>query len=143
ILLFLLCLELLPGPVALIPPVLFVTRFAHRQDFEYTSNFDTLSYAGLCLLGLLLFVTARRRERRLPEALAAFAFALALLCKEAAVVWPAILITHGWLFDRARAWRKYVPSWTLLALWVVCYREMVHRLYPVGAPGLTLAYAQT
>jgi hypothetical protein len=141
ILLFLLCRQLLPGAFALVPPVLFVTRFAHRQDFEYTSNFDTLSYAGLCLLGLLLFVIARRRERRFTEAVAAFAFALALLCKEAAVVWPAVLTTYGWLFDRPAAWRKYVAGWTLAALWIVCYREMVHLLYPPGTPGFALDFA--
>lgn len=141
ILLFLLCRQLLPGAFALVPPVLFVTRFAHRQDFEYTSNFDTLSYAGLCLLGLLLFVIARRRERRFAEAVAAFAFGLALLCKEAAVVWPAVLTTYGWLFDRPAAWRKYVAGWALAALWIVCYREMVHLLYPPGAPGFALDFA--
>ena len=143
ILLFLVCRSLLPGPFALIPPVLFVTRVAHRQDFEYTSNFDTLSYAGLCLLGVLLFVSGRRRQRRFPEALAAFTFGLALLCKEAAVVWPAIMTTYGWLFDRPSAWRKYIPGWTLAALWVVCYREMVHLLYPVGAPGFALNFTPT
>ena len=141
ILLFLLCRYLLPGPFALIPPVVFVTRLAHRQDFEYTSNFDTLSYAGLCLLGLLLFVSARRRDRRFPEALATFAFGLALLCKEAAVVWPAIVTAYGWLFDRSTVWRKYVPGWAVAALWVVCYREMVHLLYAAGTPGFNLDFA--
>lgn len=141
ILLFLLCRYLLPGPFALIPPVVFVTRLAHRQDFEYTSNFDTLSYAGLCLLGLLLFVGARRRDRRFPEALAAFAFGLALLCKEAAVVWPALLTAYGWLFDQPRAWRKYAAGWALAALWIVCYRDVVHLLYPAGTPGFTLDFA--
>jgi hypothetical protein len=141
ILLFLLCRYLLPGPFALIPPVVFVTRLAHRQDFEYTSNFDTLSYAGLCLLGMLLFVSARRHHRRFPEALAAFAFGLGLLCKEAAVVWPAILTAYGWLFDQPRAWRKYAVGWALAAVWIVCYRDIVHLLYPVGTPGFILDFA--
>jgi hypothetical protein len=135
VLLFLLCRPLLPGLFSLIPPVLFVSRRAHGQDFEYTSNFDTLSYAALSLLGLLLFVSARRRERRLPEALAVGAFGLALLCKEAAVVWPAILTGYGWLFDRTSVRRKYVAAWVVAALWLVCYREMIHLLYPSGTPG--------
>jgi len=135
VLLFLLCRELLPGLFSLIPPVLFVSRLAHGQDFEYTSNFDTLSYAAFSLLGLLLFVSARRRERRLPEALAVGAFGLALLCKEAAVVWPAILTAYGWLFDRSSEWRKYVAGWVVAALWLVGYREMIHLLYPSGTPG--------
>src|SRR6185503_8176397 len=70
-----------------------------------------------------------------------FAFALALLCKEAAVVWPAILTAYGWLFDRAPAWRKYAAGWVLAALWVVCYREMVHLLYPAGTPGFAFDFA--
>ncbi len=135
VLLFLLCRLLLPGPFSLIPPVLFVSRLAHGQDFEYTSNFDTLSYAAFSLLGLLLFVSARRRERRLLEALAVGAFALALLCKEAAVVWPAILTAYGWLFDRSQVWRKYVAAWVVAALWLVCYREMIHLLYASETPG--------
>jgi len=140
VLLFLLCRHLLPGAFALIPPVLFVSRLAHRQDFEYTSNFDTLSYAALCLLGLLLFVSARRRERRRPEVLAVAAFGLALLCKEAAVVWPAILTAYGWLFDHSTAWRKYASAWVLAILWFVCYRQMIHLLYPAGTPGFALDF---
>jgi hypothetical protein len=141
VLLFLLCRHLLPGTFALVPPVFFVSRLAHRQDFDYTSNFDTLSYTALCLLGLLLFVTGRRRERRGPERLALVAFALALLCKEAAVVWPAILTAHGWLFDRPPAWRKYAAAWLVALLWLVCYLQMIHLLYPTGTPGFAFDFA--
>lgn len=135
VLLFLLCRQLLPGAASLIPPVLFVSRLAHEQDIAYTSNFDTLSYAFFALLGLLLFVRARRTERRLPEALALGAFGLALLCKEAAVVWPAILTAYGWLFDRTTAWRKYAGAWIAAAAWLVGYRWIIHLLYPAGTPG--------
>jgi hypothetical protein len=135
VLLFLLCRSLLPGALALLPPVLFVTRQAHAQDFVYTSNFDTLSYSGLTLLALLLFVIARRRERPRLEAAAMACFVLALLCKEAAVVWPAILTAYGWLFDRARAWGRYAAAWVVTAVWVAGYRQMIRILYPGGTPG--------
>ena len=59
------------------------------------------------------------------------------------MVWPALVTAYGWLFDRPAAWRKYVPGWVLAALWVVCYREMVHLLYPIGTPGFTLDFAPT
>src|SRR5438477_5356119 len=98
VLLLLLARELLPDLPALVGPVLFVSRSAHEQDIAYTSNFDTLSYAALCLLGLLLFVRGRRRERRAGEVAAVAAFAIALLCKEAAIVWPALVTLYGWIF---------------------------------------------
>jgi hypothetical protein len=49
--------------------------------------------------------------------------------------WPAILTAYGWLFERSSVWRKYVAAWAVAALWLVCYREMIHLLYPSGTPG--------
>jgi hypothetical protein len=138
VLLLLICRELLPAPAAILPPVLFASRWAHAQDFAYTSNFDTLSYVALSLAGLLLFIRARRTERRGPEVLAALAFGLALFCKEGAVVWPAILTVYGWLFDRASAWRKYATAWILTGVWAVAYIQITHRLYPADQPGFRL-----
>jgi hypothetical protein len=140
LLLLLVCRELLPWPSSLLPPVLFVSRMAHEQDIAYTSNFDTLSYAAFGLAGLLLFVRGRRTGRRDLEALAVAALGLALLCKEAAIVWPAILIAYGWLFDRAEAWRRYVAAWVLAAGWVVAYRYVIHRIYPAETPGFALDF---
>lgn len=141
VLLFLLCRRMLPGLVALVPPVIFVTRLALVQDFIYTSNFDTLAYTAAALLGLLLFVRAPVSDRLFYEGLALVAFGVALLCKEAAVVWPAIITVHGWLFDRTTAWRKYVPPWITTALWIVFYRRMIHLLYPAGTVGFALDFS--
>jgi hypothetical protein len=138
VLLFLIGRELLPQPAALLPPLLFATRWAHAQDFAYTSNFDTLSYVAMCLGGLLLFIRARRTDRRWLEVPASIAFALALFCKEGAVVWPAIVAVYGWLFDRPSAWRRYVVPWLLLAAWAAAYVVIIHRLYPEEQPGFGL-----
>jgi len=134
LLLYLLGRELLPDVPALLPPVLFVSRTAHEQDIAYTSNFDTLSYAALCLLGLFLFVRARRRERRAGEVAGVAAFAVALLCKEAAIAWPALVTLYGWIFDRASAWRKYVAGWAVAGAWALAYPRIVHALYPAEQP---------
>lgn len=141
VLLLLICGELLPWPAAFLPPVLFASRWAHAQDFAYTSNFDTLSYVGLCLTGLLLFLRARRTERRLPEVLAAVAFGMALFCKEGAIVWPAILTVYGWLFDRVEAWRKYVAAWIVAGAWALAYTRIIHHLYPAEQPTFTLDWS--
>ena len=61
------------------------------------------------LLALKLFLAGRKSDRRALEALSLPVFALALLSKESAVVWPAILGLHGWLFDRPSAARRYLP----------------------------------
>jgi hypothetical protein len=139
VLLLLLCRELLPWPSSLVPPILFVSRLAHEQDIAYTSNFDTLSYAAFGLAGVLLFVRARRWERPRLEAVAVASFGLSLLCKEAAVVWPAILTVYGWLFDRA-AWRRYVPAWLVAGGWAVAYPQVVRRMYPTDQPGFALDF---
>jgi hypothetical protein len=141
LLLLLICRELLPGLVALLPPLLFVSRVAHEQDIAYTSNFDTLSYVALTLTALLLFVRARRHERRLGEALAVAAFAVALLCKEAAIMWPALVSLYGWLFDRARAWRKYLAAWAVAAAWALAYPRILQALYPSDQPRFLLDFS--
>lgn len=134
LLLFIICRPLLPGLLSLIPPALFVSRLAHIQVVTYTSEFDALSYVSLGLIGLALFVITRRTTRRWPQILVAVAFGLALLCKEAAVVWPAILTAYGWLFDRTTAWRKYVVGWVVAAIGALAYPHVIHALYPASAP---------
>jgi len=139
-LVLLLARELLPEVPAILPPVLFVSRAGHEQDIAYTSNFDTLSYVALSLLGLLLFLRARRRERRMGEVGAVAAFALALMCKEAAIVWPALVTLYGWIFDRASAWRRYLAGWAVAALWALGYPRILRALYPADQPRFALDF---
>jgi hypothetical protein len=141
LLLLLVARELLPGWVAVLPAALFASRWAHAQDFAYTSNFDTLSYVALSLTAVLLFLRARRTERRRPEVLALVAFGLALFCKEGAIVWPAIVTVYGWLFDRVEAWRKYVAAWIVAGAWALAYTRILHHLYPAEQPTFTLDWS--
>ncbi len=138
ILLLLLSRRLLPEWWSLVPPVLFVSRRAHIQVVIYTSEFDALSYVTFGLLGLHLFLAARASERRRGEALAAGTFSLALLCKEAAVVWPFVAAAGGWLFDRASAWRRYVAGFVAVVAWAVAYPRIIRALYTESAPGFAL-----
>jgi hypothetical protein len=138
VLLLLLCRELLPGPISLVPALLFVSRLAHEQDIAYTSNFDTLSYTAFGLAGVLLFVRAGNTKRRQLDALSAAAIGLSLLCKEAGIVWPGVVLAYGWLFDRAPAWRRYAAAWIIPAGWALVYPCVIHHLYPADQPGFVL-----
>ncbi len=135
VLLFLVARRLLPGPSSLVPPVLFVSRIAHAQVAAYTSEFDALSYVTLGLAGLLLLMSARNARGWVRPVLATAAFAAALLCKEAAVVWPAIVTVYGGLFDDARHWRRYVLAWLPAVAWAAAYPAVIRWLYPSGAVG--------
>ena len=143
VLLLLISRRLLPDPWSMLPPVLFVSRLAHMQVFTDTSEFDTLSYVTFGLLGLHSFLVARASERRGGEVVTAVAFGLALLCKEPAVVWPAVAAAHGWLFDRATAWRKYVAGFVVVAAWAIAYPRILRSLYAGGAPGFVLDLGPT
>ena len=134
VLLFLVCRQLLPGVFSLIPPVLFVTRLAHGQVVTYTSEFAALSYVTFGLIGLALFVGARGGESSSRGVGAAVALAIALLCKEAAVAWPAVLTAYGWLFDRATAWRKYATVWVVTIAWALVHPFVIRSLYAADAP---------
>ncbi len=109
LLLLWLCLDWMPPPWAWLAGALFVSRLAHHQLVANAVEFQALASAFFTLLALKLFLAGRKSDRRALEALALPVFALALLSKESAVVWPAILGLHGWLFDRPSAARRYLP----------------------------------
>jgi hypothetical protein len=124
LLLLWLCLDWMPAPWAWLAGVLFASRLAHRQLVCNSVEFQALASVLFALLGLKLFLAGRRSDRRALEVLALAAFVLALLSKEAAVAWVAIVGLHGWLFDRPAAAPRYLPpvltavAWAL-ALWLV------------------------
>lgn len=125
VLLFAVARLLLPFPLALLAPALWVSRVAHRQVLLYTSEFQALSSTFLCLLALALALpprvappASRRWTWREPAALAAFA--AALLSKESSVALPAIVTAAAWLFGGAR-WRRELPWWALAVAWAVLF----------------------
>jgi hypothetical protein len=110
LLLLWLCLDWMSAPSASLAAVLFVSRLAHHQLVAHSVEFQSLASVFFLLLASKLFLAGRRRGRRALEWLALPVFVAALLSKEsAAVVWPAIIGLHGWLFDRPSAFRRYLP----------------------------------
>jgi hypothetical protein len=66
-------------------------------------------------------MSARRGPGSAVYVLSLAAYALALLSKETALVFPAMLLAYGLLYDRGREWRRYVPPAILTVLWAVLY----------------------
>jgi hypothetical protein len=84
---------------AIIPAVLFASRLAIVEMVLHSCEFQGLLYAFFTILAADLFVRSRRDDSTRLLLLSAFAFSLALLSKEAAIVLPALLIVYGRLFD--------------------------------------------
>ena len=124
LLLYLICLRLLPSWWALLPPVLLATRYSHVEVVLNTCEVQTLLSVFFMLAALRLFMTARSEPRTGPGpayVLSLAAYALALLSKETALVLPALLAAYGMLYDRRRAWPYYLPPAGLALAWVVLY----------------------
>jgi hypothetical protein len=126
VLLFVIVRRMLPLPLALLVPALWTSRVALRQVLLYTSEFQALSSTFFSLLALALALPPRLRDERGPrsfpprEGAALLAFAAALLCKESAVVLPAIVSAATWLFC-PRRWRRDLPWWALAAAWAALF----------------------
>lgn len=104
LLLFLLARRLV-GAWALAAGALFVSRESHVEVVTNTCEFQVLASVTCSLGAALLFARARRAppgERAPLVAASAVAFAAALLCKESAVILPAVLLGYAWLFDDPR-----------------------------------------
>jgi hypothetical protein len=127
VLLFRVARELLPGLWALVPPVLFVSRFAHVQVATYGSEFQALSSTFFSLLSIAMFIRARGGGRAALEPLSLLAFALALLCKETTIAVAAIIVLYGVLHDRRGAWPHYLAHPALAALWVAAFALVFRR----------------
>jgi len=149
-LLYLICLRLLPGWWALVPPVLFASRFAHVEVVLNTCEVQTLLSVFFTLLALRLFMSARTGARSCYYVLSLIAFALALLSKETAIVFPATLLAYGMLYDEKRAWRRYIAAGSMAIVWAVLYitvfravtdREPTGFTYRSGAGHLLTNYA--
>ncbi|HEX6739379.1 MAG TPA: hypothetical protein VF310_13965 [Vicinamibacteria bacterium] len=135
LLLFFVARRLLPDAWALLPPLLYASRAAHQQVVCFTSEFQVLSSVFFTLAATLLFVEGRVRERRGLELAALLPFALALLCKETAAVWPLILLAGARLLDRPGAWRRCLPAFVVAAAWAGMFtlaRQAVGGGEPTG-----------
>jgi hypothetical protein len=132
-----LCLDWMPVPAAWLAGALFVSRLAHHEVIANSVEFQSLASVSSLLLASKLFLAGRRRDRRDMEALALPFFAVALLSKETAVAWPAIVGLYGWLFDRPSAWRRYLPPMAVAAIWAVLFALVIRPLVTPEPTGYT------
>ena len=116
LLLLSLCLDWMSAPWASLAAALYVSRLAHHQLLAHSVEFQSLASVSCMLLASKLFLAGRRRGQRSLEVLALPVFVAALLSKETAVAWPAIVGLHGWLFDRPSAFRRYLPPVAVAAI---------------------------
>lgn len=139
LLLFLLARRVM-GAWSLLPAALFVSREAQVEVVTNTCEFQVLA-SVTCSLGaawLLARARAAAPERRVRlVAASAGAFAAALLCKESAVILPAVLLGYAWLLgDRRRALAAAVaPHAAVAAAWAALFVTVfrtVNRQRPTG-----------
>jgi hypothetical protein len=135
-LLFLVCRRVLAYPGALIPPVLFVSRFSHVEVVSNTCEFQSLLSVFFTLLAIDLFI-AGRSGRPSREQWSLVAFALALFSKETAVVLPALLIVYWWLFDEVGSWRRYLAPWGVAVIWAVLFALVFRRVSDSAPTGFS------
>jgi hypothetical protein len=134
--------QLLPAPLALLVPALWVSRVALRQVLLYTSEFQALSSTFFALVALALALPPRLRDEpgggrgRGREAAALLAFAAALLSKESAIVLPAIVSATTWLFG-PRRWRRDLPWWGLAAAWALLFALLLRGVSGYAPTGFT------
>lgn len=138
---YLLCLNLLPRPWALLAPVLWVSRYAHVEVVSNTCEFQGLLSVFFTLLALKLFVMARKRESRAYEAGSLAAFVLALLSKETAVVFPALAALFGRFFDSKAAWRHYVPPFAIAGAWTILFAFVLRATTDFQPTGFTYSFS--
>lgn len=120
-LLYLIGLSLIPLPWAAIAPIIFVSRLSHAEVVANSCEFQSLLSVFFTLLALKLFIASGKRQERLFQTLSMMAFTLALLSKETAVVFPALLIAFGWLLDVRFSWRRYLAPTLAAGLCIVLF----------------------
>lgn len=128
--------ELLLGTwCAMIPAVLFASRIAMVEVVLNTCEFQGLSYTFFTMISVDLFVRSYRSDSSLPLTLSAFAFVLALFCKESAIVLPAVLIVYGWLFEDNVFTLRYLVHALIALLWVILFVAVLRPLSGNQATG--------
>lgn len=140
LLLYFVCVRLLPRWWALIPPVLLVSRISHVEVILNTCEIQTLLSVFMGLAAFALFIAARRGRGRVLYALSLAAYCLALLAKETALMFPALLAAYGVLYDSRSAWRHYLPPVVLTLAWPVFYLALFRAVSDYEPTGFTYRF---
>lgn len=141
LLLFWISRKLMPGWWAVAAPILWVTRIAHTEVLTNSCEFQILLATFFSLLSLGLFLQARTSNRSWMLVASVAAFALALLSKEVAIVIAGILIAFGLLYDRRRAWRRYVWHAGVAGLWALLYFGVYKQITSGDPSGFVFSWS--
>lgn len=141
LLLFVFCRRLFAWPWSLVPALLFVSRVAHAEVVTNTVEFQSLLSVFFSLLALECFVQGRARNGAGWQAAACLALALGLLSKETALVVPAILLLHGWLFDERGAWRSCLAPVAVVLAWAVAFVTLLRGLSDHAPTGFVYTHS--
>ncbi len=118
-LIFLLVFNLLKSlPVALVSALFFASSPLHTEAVTYISGRAEMLMGFFVVLGLLFFMRSQKegaKQFNLFYFLALFSFALALLSKEVAVVFPFVICGYVFYFLRERLKEKHYFIKNLLA----------------------------
>ena len=120
-LLYLISLRLMALPWAALAPLIFASRLAHAEVVTNSCESQSLLSVFFTLAALYLFMKSGARRNWLFQALSLAAFALALLSKETAVVFPALVIVFGGLLDAQLSWKRYLSTTLAAGLCIVIF----------------------
>ena len=122
---------------AIVPSLLFVSRFAMVEVVLNACEFQGLLYVFFTLLSVNLFIRSRKFDSVPLLTLSAVAFSLALISKESAIVMPAILIAYGRLFDDRVTSRPYLVHPIVALSWVALFVLVIRPLFEHQVTGFT------
>lgn len=113
--------------VAFTAAVLWAVHPLHTEAVTYMSDTAELLYSLFCLSGLLVLLPDFTRR---GVCLAILLFCLALLCKETAVVFPALATASLFLVSKERlrpaTYFKTWPLWLLAAFYMAAWLTYIH-----------------
>jgi len=99
-----------------------------------------LSYTFFCLLSFYCYLGSENGGRNTPHLLPAVFFAIALLCKETAVMLPAIVVAYQFALPEprngaAQSWKRLAPYLIVIGIYMVVRYAALGSFAPVQMPG--------
>ncbi len=126
---------------AFVAGLLFGVHPAHVENVAWVSAINDLLMSALLLGSFLAFLKFRVQKSKGWLGLSSLLFALALLAKETAVVWPVLILAFSWIFndERGKYWKRRAvssvrmsaPFWFLMFLYIIA-RSLAVRAAVTG-----------
>lgn len=115
--------------------LIFALHPVQTEAVSWISGRGDLMYVTFGLLMFIFYNRYRENKRKYLLGLSLLSLALALLSKETAAVWPALLMLYDWLFEcRGKikgllaGWKTYLPFLILLAVYLATRRLALGRV---------------